>query len=84
MYPSWRSVFISGPSDTHGQIMNANVYNQGLSNVLCLLMHYQSNDILFLASIKYPRWKSSSIYVHTKCVQTYCPYYDMVFDARKR
>lgn len=55
MYPSWRSVFISGPSDTHGRIMNANVYNQGLSNVLCLLMHYQSNDILFLASIKYPR-----------------------------
>lgn len=46
-----------------------------VSVMYCVCLCNQSNDILFLASIKYPRWKSSSIYVHTKCVQTYCPYY---------
>lgn len=70
MRRSWTGVFISG--DTHEQIMNANVLIAMVSVMDCLFLRaYQSNNILFLASTKCPRLKSSDIYVHRKCLEIY-------------
>lgn len=72
MYPSWTSVFISTPRDKHGQIMNANGLTGMLSVMDCVLLcSYQSNNMVFLAGTKCPRWESNNIYVHTKCLKIY-------------